>query len=82
MIPGIILFAFRPSVLSSVIGHSHHEQNLAMYGLHALRFGESDSGDHPFFFFVLLHLVHHSLVIPTTGKTLAMYGLPLCGSGD
>ncbi len=73
-------FFFSSLRLSSFTGHPHHGQNRGYAWVTALRFG----GVIPviILFSFRLYVFHHSPVIPTTGKTMAMHGLPLLGSGD
>ncbi len=75
MITGIIFSLF---VRASFSVHSHHGQNRGYGWATAPRFGGVIPGI-ILFSFSSLRL---SPFIPTTGKTVAMHGLPLCGSGE
>ncbi len=72
---GIILFSFRLCVF--LRSYPPRAKPWLCMGYRSAVRG-SDSGDHSFFFSSL----RLSPVITTTGKTVAMHGLPLCGSGE
>ncbi len=73
-------FFFSSLRLSSFTGYPHHGQNRGYAWATAPRFG----GLIPviILFSFRLYVFHHSPVIPTTGKTVAMHGLPLRGSEE